>query len=60
MLFDMTLEENILYGKPDATYDQMATAARMANIDFVGEDKLVQWSDPVGARGEKLSGNIFY
>ncbi len=55
-LFDSTVGDNILYGKPDTDWDQVIKAAKMANIyDFImslpkGFDTLV------GERGVKLSG----
>lgn len=56
MLFHRTLRENIAYGKPDATDDEIREAAVQANaLDFInslphGFDTLV------GERGVKLSG----
>ena len=36
ILFDGSIEENIRFGKPDATDDQVERAARMANAhDFI-------------------------
>ena len=35
-LFDGTIAENIAYGRPDATADEIAEAARLANVtEFV-------------------------
>ena len=55
-LFDVTIRENILYGNPDATEDQLVEAAKMANIyDFIVS--LPDGFDTeVGERGVKLSG----
>lgn len=56
LLFGGTIKENIAYGKPDATQDEMEAAARKANAhDFItsfpeGYDTVV------GERGIKLSG----
>ncbi|MCF6413200.1 ABC transporter ATP-binding protein [Collinsella tanakaei] len=33
-LFDGTIEENIAYGKPGATHEEVVAAARMAHVDF--------------------------
>ena len=33
-LFDGTIAENIAYGRPDATREQIAAAARAARVDF--------------------------
>ena len=56
LLFHRTVAENISYGKPDATLDQIREAARLANaLDFI--EKLPQGFDTVtGERGVKLSG----
>ncbi len=56
MLFHRSLRENIAYGKPDATDDEIRQAAIQANaIDFI--DKLPEGFDTiVGERGVKLSG----
>ncbi|CAE7445539.1 Abcb1 [Symbiodinium sp. CCMP2592] len=55
VLFDVTLEENVRYGNPEATEEQVTDAARAANMDFVIAGN-VKWTDRVGLRGEKLSG----
>lgn len=56
LLFHRNLRENIAYGKPDATDDEIRTAAQKANaLDFI--DKLPHGLDTtVGERGVKLSG----
>jgi ATP-binding cassette subfamily B protein len=55
-LFDSTIYENIAYGKPDATPEEVETAARLANI----HDYIMSMPDGyqtlVGERGVKLSG----
>ena len=55
-LFCGTIRENIAYGKPDATMDEIIEAARKANIhDFIME--LPDGYDTfVGERGTRLSG----
>ena len=55
-LFCGTIRENIAYGKPDATMEEIIEAARKANIhDFIME--LPDGYDTfVGERGTKLSG----
>merc|ERR1712048_758090 len=55
ILFEMSLEDNVKYGKPDATRDEVEVAAKMANMDYVFNGK-VAWTDSVGAKGGKLSG----
>jgi ATP-binding cassette subfamily B protein len=56
MLFHRSLRENIAYGKPGATDDEVLEAARQANaLEFV--QKLPEGLDTmVGERGVKLSG----
>lgn len=56
MLFHRSLRDNIAYGKPGATDEEIMTAARQANaLEFI--DKLPAGLDTlVGERGVKLSG----
>jgi ATP-binding cassette subfamily B protein len=56
LLFHRTIQENIAYGKPDATMDEVHEAARKANAaDFI--EKLADgYETLVGERGVKLSG----
>ena len=55
-LFGGSIKDNIAYGKPDATMDEIVDAAKKANIhDFIMElpDK---YDSFVGERGTRLSG----
>lgn len=55
-LFGGSIKDNIAYGKPDATMDEIVDAAKKANIhDFIMElpDK---YDTFVGERGSRLSG----
>ena len=56
LLFHRTIAENIAYGRPDATMEQIREAARRANaLEFI--ERLPQGFDTVtGERGVKLSG----
>lgn len=56
MLFHRSLRENIAYGKPDATDDEIRRAAKQANaLEFI--EALPKGLDTiVGERGVKLSG----
>jgi ATP-binding cassette, subfamily B, bacterial len=56
MLFHRSLRENIAYGKPDATDEEILEAAKKANaLDFI--NKLPEGLETmVGERGVKLSG----
>ncbi len=55
-LFDGTIRENIAYGKPDATDEEIRLAAKRANLeDFI--NSLPEGYDTfVGERGTRLSG----
>lgn len=55
-LFCGTVRENIAYGKPDATMDEIIDAAKKANIhDFI-EELPDGYDTFVGERGTRLSG----
>ena len=55
-LFGGTIKDNILYGKPSATDEEIMEAARRANIlDFI--NSLPNgWDSQIGERGVRLSG----
>ncbi|MCP1385712.1 ABC transporter ATP-binding protein [Runella salmonicolor] len=56
ILFGGTIRENIAYGKPNATHEEIREAARKANaLDFI-ESFPDQLETIVGERGIKLSG----
>ena len=55
-LFDGTIGENIAYGKPGATAEEVAAAARRANIDAFIESLPQGYDTVVGERGSRLSG----
>lgn len=56
ILFGGTIEENISYGKPGASFDEIKDAARKANaLDFI-EGFPEGFKTLVGERGVKLSG----
>ena len=56
LLFHRSIRENIAYGRPDATDEQIREAARLANaLEFI--DRLPRgFATMVGERGVKLSG----
>jgi len=55
-LFNETIRHNILYGRPDATEDELHEATRRANAhDFI-ESLADGYETVVGERGVKLSG----
>ena len=55
-LFDGTIAENIAYGSPDATMDEIREAARRANIAEFIEGLPEGYDTEVGERGSHLSG----
>lgn len=55
-LFDGTIGENIAYGKPGVTAEEVAEAARRANIDAFIESLPQGYDTVVGERGSRLSG----
>jgi subfamily B ATP-binding cassette protein MsbA len=55
-LFDGTIQENILFGRPDASGEEVIRAARIARVDEFAEKFEKQYETIVGERGVKLSG----
>jgi ATP-binding cassette, subfamily B, bacterial len=55
-LFDSTISENILFGKPDATREELIEAAKNANIYNFIMTLPEQFNAEVGEQGVKLSG----
>ena len=55
-LFDGTIAENIMYGRPSATREEMLEAARRANIDEYVATLPDGYETRIGERGVKLSG----
>jgi ATP-binding cassette subfamily B protein len=56
ILFNNTVAFNLAYGKPDASQEDIESAAKMAQIyDFI-ESLPEKWDTKVGERGLKLSG----
>ena len=55
-LFDGTIRENIAYGKPDATDEEIKEAARRANMDNFIMQLPEQYDTYVGEKGTRLSG----
>jgi subfamily B ATP-binding cassette protein MsbA len=56
VLFSATLRENLLYGNPRASHEELQSAAKMANaLEFI--ERLPNgFETPIGERGVKLSG----
>ncbi len=55
-LFHRTIAENIAYGKPDATQEEIERAAKLANADVFIRELPEGYETLVGERGVKLSG----
>lgn len=55
-LFDGTIGENIAYGRPSATLEEIRAAARAANIDAFIDGLPEGYETQVGERGARLSG----
>lgn len=55
-LFHRSIAENIAYGKPDASFEEIRHAARLANADEFIKDLPEGYETLVGERGVKLSG----
>ncbi len=56
LLFGGTIKENIAYGKPDATFEEIMEAAKKANAHTFIESFPDKYETLVGERGVKLSG----
>ena len=55
LLFSTTIRENILYGRPDATDDEIREAARRAQAEEFILQMSQGYESPVGERGSHLS-----
>jgi subfamily B ATP-binding cassette protein MsbA len=55
-LFDGTIGDNIRYGRPDATFDEIRGVSRIAHADEFIEGFEKGYDTVVGERGVKLSG----
>ena len=55
-LFSTTLKENIAFGKPDATLDEVIAAAKVAQVDEFARNLPQGYETKVGERGVGLSG----
>ncbi|PJE64312.1 MAG: hypothetical protein COU90_02575 [Candidatus Ryanbacteria bacterium CG10_big_fil_rev_8_21_14_0_10_43_42] len=56
ILFNDTIGNNIAYGRPDATEEEIQSAAKIAHIHEFIETLPEQYNTRVGERGVKLSG----
>ncbi len=56
VLFSTSIGENIVYGRPEASYDEMVAAAQAADVHRFIESLPGGYETPVGERGMTLSG----
>jgi len=56
ILFNGTIGDNIAYGRPEATDEEIAEAAKRSNVDRFIESLSQGYNSEVGERGVKLSG----
>jgi len=55
-LFSDTIEDNVRFGKPEATLEEIVQACRVASIDKNIRELKQQYKTPVGEKGVTLSG----
>ena len=55
-LFDGTIRENVAFGRPGATDEEILNACRIARVDEFGEAFENSYDTVIGERGVKLSG----
>ncbi len=55
-LFDGTIRENVAFGRPNATDEEILAACRIARVDEFAESFEQKYDTVVGERGVKLSG----
>ena len=55
-LFDGTIRENVAFGRPNASEDEILAACRIARVDEFAETFENKYETVVGERGVKLSG----
>lgn len=56
ILFDRTLKENLLLGKPSATSAELKSAIEIADLEKLLERLPHGWDTPLGPRGNAVSG----
>lgn len=55
LLFNDTIAANIAYGRPEASFEEIARAARLANIEEMIEELPDRYQTLAGERGARLS-----
>jgi ATP-binding cassette subfamily B protein len=56
LLFDATVRENVVYGHPSATEEELLAVARATGLDELVATLPLGYDTPVGQRGRALSG----
>jgi ABC-type multidrug transport system fused ATPase/permease subunit len=56
VLFNVTLRENLLYGNPSATDEELETVTKLAQLEHLITRLPNGWNEPLGPRGNRLSG----
>ena len=56
VLFDVTLRENLLYGNPCASDDELRRVTKLAQLEPLIARLPNGWNEPLGPRGNRLSG----
>jgi ABC-type multidrug transport system fused ATPase/permease subunit len=56
LLFDATVRENVTYGRPQATEEELLAVARATGLDELVAALPLGYDTPVGQRGRALSG----
>ena len=56
VLFDVTLRENLRYGNPRATDEELSQVTKLAQLEPLINRLPNGWDEPLGPRGNRLSG----
>ena len=56
ILFDVTLRENLRYGNPRATDEELSHVTKLAQLEPLINRLPQGWDEPLGPRGNRLSG----
>jgi ATP-binding cassette, subfamily B, bacterial MsbA len=56
VLFDVTLRENLLYGNPEATQEELERVTKLAQLEALINRLPQGWDESLGPRGNRLSG----
>lgn len=56
VLFDVTLRENLRYGNPKATDEELTRVTKLAQLEPLINRLPNGWDEPLGPRGNRLSG----